>query len=114
MENLPDIQLDGREVVDDDSDIEVDPKSLLQEPLVEACLPLAKWGQLGAPALPRRCQRRSRWRRRSASSAIVQGHHLHSLWPWSLLSKFLPLPAPSREVPDRPAIRLIMPNVPTP
>lgn len=40
VENLPDIQLDGREVVDDDSDIEVDPKSLLQEPLVEVPAPL--------------------------------------------------------------------------
>ena len=96
MENLPDIQLDGREVVDDDSDVEVDPKALLQEPLVEAGLPLAalaqNLGQLGARALPRRCQHRSRLRRRSASSAIVQGRHLHSPWPWRLLSKFLPLP----------------------
>ena len=38
VQGLPDIELDGNAVVDDDSDIEVDPKTLLQEPLIEAAL----------------------------------------------------------------------------
>ena len=96
MENLPDIQLDGREVVDDDSDVEVDPKALLQEPLVEAGLPLAalaqNLGQLGARALPAEVPAplevatTKRFKRNRAGPPPPQP------WPWRLLSKFLPSP----------------------